>query len=87
MAQTVVPHLVNDKGVDRIGIGVKEFQCMGATPPHDHPHVYLDMGHEAQIVCPYCSTLFVYEPVLAATESEPEGCVYVATAPPGAPAA
>jgi uncharacterized Zn-finger protein len=87
MAQTIVPHFVNDKGVDRIRTGVKEFQCMGATPPHDHPHVYLDMGHEAQIVCPYCSTLFVYEPSLGATESEPGGCVYVATAPPGAPAA
>ena len=31
MAQTKVPHLVNDKGVDRILIGVKEFQCMGAA--------------------------------------------------------
>jgi uncharacterized Zn-finger protein len=61
MAQTLVPHMVNDQGVDRIKIGVKEFQCMGAAPPHDHPHVYLDMGHEAQIVCPYCSTLFVHD--------------------------
>lgn len=87
MAQTVVPHLVNDKGVDRIKIGVKEFQCMGAAPPHDHPHVYLDMGDDTQIVCPYCSTLFVYEPALDTMESEPSGCIYVATAPPGAPAA
>ena len=62
MAQTLVPHFVNDQGVDRIKIGVKEFQCMGATPPHDHPHVYLDMGHEAQIVCPYCSTLVPARP-------------------------
>jgi uncharacterized Zn-finger protein len=87
MAQTLVPHLVNDKGVDRIRIGVKEFQCMGAAPPHDHPHVYLDMGHEAAIVCPYCSTLFEFEAALKATESDPSDCVYVATAPPGAPAA
>jgi uncharacterized Zn-finger protein len=56
MAQTLVPHFMNDVGVDRIKIGVKEFQCMGATPPQDHPHVYLDMGDEKQIVCPYCST-------------------------------
>jgi uncharacterized Zn-finger protein len=87
MAQTLVPHLVNDQGVDRITIGVKEFQCMGASPPHDHPHVYLDMGHEAQIVCPYCSTLFVHDGALKATESEPPACIYIATAPPGAPAA
>ncbi len=87
MAQTLVPHFVNDKGVDSIRIGVKEFQCMGATPPHDHPHVYLDMGNGAQIVCPYCSTLFVHDRKLKATESDPPSCVYIATAPPGAPAA
>jgi uncharacterized Zn-finger protein len=87
MAQTLVPHMVNDQGVDRIKIGVKEFQCMGAAPPHDHPHVYLDMGHETQIVCPYCSTLFVHDGALKATESDPPACVFIATAPPGAPAA
>ena len=58
MSQTLVPHFVNDIGVDRIKIGVKEFQCMGTLPPDDHPHVYLDMGHDTEIVCPYCSTLY-----------------------------
>jgi uncharacterized Zn-finger protein len=87
MAQTLVPHLINDKGVDKITIGVKEFQCMGASPPHDHPHVYLDMGDEAHIICPYCSTLFVHDRALKAGESDPPACVYVATSPPGAPAA
>ena len=87
MAENLVPHLANDQGVDRIKIGVKEFQCMGAVPPQDHPHVYLDMGDETQIVCPYCSTLYVYDDSLGATDSKPKGCVHVATAPPGAPAA
>ena len=84
MAQNVVPHFVNDKGVERIKIGVKEFQCMGASPPYDHPHVFLDMGSETQHVCPYCSTLYIYDPELTPEESEPEGCVYVATEPAGA---
>jgi uncharacterized Zn-finger protein len=87
MAQTLVPHLINDKGVDQIAVGVKEFQCMGASPPHDHPHVYLDMGDEDQLVCPYCSTLYRFDASLAATESDPPSCIFVATAPPGAPAA
>jgi uncharacterized Zn-finger protein len=87
MAQTLVPHLVNDLGVDQIAIGVKEFQCMGASPPYDHPHVYLDMGHEDQLVCPYCSTLYRYDAELSATESDPPSCVFVATEPPGPPAA
>ena len=77
MAQTLVPHFVNDIGVDRIKIGVKEFQCMGATPPYDHPHVYLDMGHDNDIVCPYCSTLYRHNPALAANEARPAECALI----------
>ena len=46
---------------------------MGARPPHDHPHVYLDMGAEGQILCPYCSTLYIHDARLAPDETEPEG--------------
>lgn len=87
MAQSNVPHFVNDLGVSSIKIGVKEFQCMGAKPPYDHPHVYLDIGHEAEIVCPYCSTLFKFDSKLRADASDPAGCVFEVTAPAGAPAA
>ena len=44
MADHVVPHFHNDPGVPVIEIGAKEFMCIGATPPHDHPHVFCDMG-------------------------------------------
>jgi uncharacterized Zn-finger protein len=76
MAGHVVPHLCNDLGVEKIAIGVKEFQCMGAKPPYDHPHVFLDMGSDEQIVCPYCSTLYVHDHRLKETETLPPGCVY-----------
>ena len=49
---------------------------MGASPPHDHPHVYLDMGHEAQIVCPYCSTLFVHDGALEGDRERP-ACLHL----------
>ncbi len=75
MAAVTVPYLANDQGVEKIFIGVKEFQCMGARPPFDHPHVYLDMGADNQILCPYCSTLFVHDPRLKADESEPAGAL------------
>jgi uncharacterized Zn-finger protein len=78
MADPLIPHFANDQGVDKILIGVREFQCMGARPPHDHPHVYLDMGAEGQIVCPYCSTLYVYASRLAPGETEPDGCLVAA---------
>jgi uncharacterized Zn-finger protein len=75
MTTTVVPHLANDQGVEKIFIGVRELNCMGARPPFDHPHVYLDMGDDGQILCPYCSTLFIYDPRLAPQESDPSGCL------------
>ncbi len=76
MADSVVPHFHNDIGADTIRIGVKEFKCMGASPPHDHPHVYLDMGDDGQIICPYCSTVYVFDASLSAVETAPPGCLY-----------
>ncbi|MFM7085370.1 MAG: zinc-finger domain-containing protein [Hyphomicrobium sp.] len=75
MASSFVPHLANDIGAEKIFIGVKEFQCLGARPPHDHPHVYLDMGGDGQILCPYCSTLYVYDDRLEENESDPHDCI------------
>ena len=80
MAGTTVPHLANDVGAEKIFLGVKEFKCMGARPPHDHPHVYLDMGEDSQILCPYCSTLYVHDASLAAGATLPEGCLVNAEA-------
>lgn len=80
MAAPRVPHFANDNGAEKIFIGVKEFNCMGARPPHDHPHIYIDMGADNQAICPYCSTLFIYDPRLAPDETDPKGCL-VETAP------
>ncbi|MCB1550039.1 MAG: zinc-finger domain-containing protein [Hyphomicrobiaceae bacterium] len=77
MAASAVPHFCNDVGTDKILIGAKEFQCMGARPPFDHPHVFLDMGSDSQIICPYCSTLFVHDARLGPGESDPASCLYV----------
>lgn len=77
MAGHAVPHFHNDKGHARIEIGVKEFMCIGANEPYDHPHIFLDMGADNEIVCPYCSTLYVYNPNLAVNETVPAGCAVV----------
>ncbi len=76
MASHAVPHFHNSDGHAGIDIGAKEFMCVGARPPFDHPHVFLDMGDENEMVCPYCSTLYRYDPSLGAGETRPEGCAY-----------
>jgi uncharacterized Zn-finger protein len=76
MADQAIPHLTNDLGVSTISIGAREFMCIGAKPPFDHPHVYLDMGSENEILCPYCSTLYRYDSNLHADETVPAGCLH-----------
>ena len=48
MAAHFVPHLANDQGAEKIFVRVKELNCMGARPPFDHPHVFLDIGSMAR---------------------------------------
>ena len=74
MADTIVPHFHNDLGVPVIEIGAKEFMCVGAMPPFDHPHVYCDMGDDVEHVCPYCSTLYRHDPSLAPNAARPAEC-------------
>jgi uncharacterized Zn-finger protein len=74
MTDRIVPHFHNDLGVPVITIGAREFMCVGALPPFDHPHVYCDMGGDAEYVCPYCSTLYRHDPALAPNKARPAEC-------------
>lgn len=75
MAGHPTPHFHNDAGHAKIEIGVKEFMCVGANPPFDHPHVFLDMGDDSEIVCPYCSTLFQFAANLTSDQTDPPDCL------------
>ncbi|OYY13919.1 MAG: hypothetical protein B7Y70_00605 [Rhizobiales bacterium 35-68-8] len=76
MAAIGIPHFCNDLGVPVIEVGAREFMCIGATPPFDHPHIFLDMGDENEIICSYCSTLYRYNPALKASQAKPDSCVW-----------
>jgi uncharacterized Zn-finger protein len=74
MVDRIVPHFHNDAGVGVIEIGAREFMCVGALPPFDHPHVFLDMGGDTEIICPYCATLYRHDPTLAPSAARPPEC-------------
>ncbi len=76
MADTGPIKIQNDMGLEKIRIGAKAFMCTGAKAPFDHPHVFLEMGDDNERICPYCSTLFVYDSSLAADEADPPEAVY-----------
>ena len=70
------PKFHNEIGVPIVRVGCREFKCIGAKPPQDHPHIYLNMGDASEIVCPYCSTLFRFDPSLGIHEADPADCAY-----------
>ena len=76
MAEHIVPHFHNDPGVPVIEIGAREFMCVGAKPPFDHPHIYIDMGDEDEAICPYCSTVYRFVEGFEPTQSEPPDARY-----------
>jgi len=77
MAGVATPKFHNEMGVQVIDVGSREFNCVGALPPFDHPHIYIDMGDETEVVCAYCSTLYRFDPTLGPGEAKPAEAVYV----------
>jgi uncharacterized Zn-finger protein len=80
MAHGATPHFHNDMGLPMIEVGAREFMCVGARPPFDHPHVFLDMGPADELVCPYCSTLYKYNGELGDSEARPAAAVWTEAA-------
>jgi uncharacterized Zn-finger protein len=76
MADHGVPHFTNDIGAPSIRIAAREFMCIGAKPPFDHPHIFIDMGDDTEAVCPYCSTLYKYDAGLHGSQTVPAGCSF-----------
>ena len=52
--------------------------CNGGGGPLGHPRVFLNLGHNGKVECPYCSRLFVNRAMQRSEEIAPAS----ATAPP-----
>ena len=82
MATGGTPHFHNSMGVSEISVGTRELMCIGAAPPFDHPHIYIDMGDESDAVCPYCSTHYRYDSSLTVYDARPAEAVWAASPSP-----
>ena len=76
MSGSGYPKFRNDRGVPEICIGVREFKCIGVSPPQDHPHVYINMREVDTILCPYCATRFRFNPRLTPLDADPPDSVF-----------
>jgi uncharacterized Zn-finger protein len=52
--------------------------CNGGGGPLGHPRVFLNLGYDGKVECPYCSRLFVNRAMQKSEEMAPAP----ATAPP-----
>ena len=72
MADHSIPHFHNEPGVPTIRVRVKELMCIGAKPPFDHPHIFVDMGSDNEAICGYCSTRYLFDHTVAGVCDPPE---------------
>lgn len=70
----------NDRGVPEIRIGVREFKCIGVSPPQDHSRLYINMGEAATILCLDCATRFRFDPRLTPLDADPPDSVFAVDA-------
>ena len=52
------PDIKDELNSDVEFVNSKKVSCDGGGGALGHPKVYLEMGDENEIVCPYCSKLF-----------------------------
>ena len=71
------PKFRNDRGVPEIRIAARQFECIGMSPPQDHPHI-IDMADRAAILCPYCATRVRFDARWGPFEADPPDSLFVA---------
>ena len=76
MAGDSYPTFRNDHSIVEIRIGIKMFNCISVSPPHDYPHIYFDMCDEDTIICAHRATLFRFAPRMRPGEADPPNCLY-----------
>ena len=53
------PEIKKEQNKDVEYVTSKKLSCKGVDGPSGHPKIYLDMGDDKKILCPYCSKLFI----------------------------
>ena len=55
------PDLKNKEKKELQEVSSSRVTCDGGSGTLGQPKIYLDMGQETEITCPYCSKLFVLD--------------------------
>jgi uncharacterized Zn-finger protein len=47
--------------MEKVIVHEKSVNCDGGAAELGHPKVYLEIGSDNEVICPYCSKVFVYQ--------------------------
>ncbi|XDZ65194.1 zinc-finger domain-containing protein [Alphaproteobacteria bacterium LSUCC0684] len=63
MAAEIPSQIVDETGIsgDIVRVTTKRVACNGGGGALGHPQVWLNLGEDGAIMCPYCSREFVIE--------------------------
>ena len=50
----------HDKIIEQVVVANKHVSCDGGAV-YGHPKIYLEIGAENKVKCPYCDRIFIYE--------------------------
>ena len=64
---------------ETVFVDKKRVSCDGGGGALGHPRVWLEMGEETQVECPYCDCLFVLDPEKAKAQTHPPVAVNTAS--------
>ena len=56
---------------ETIYVDTKRLSCDGGGGALGHPRVYLEMGGDDKVECPYCDRLYIYDPKKSAEAKAP----------------
>jgi len=42
-------------------VTTNKVMCCGSSRPFDHPHIYLPLTKNGEILCPYCNVKYIYK--------------------------
>ena len=62
--------MLTDNLIEIIEVESKLVSCNGGGGTLGHPQIYLQMGKDSEIVCPYCSRLFRFKKEITATPGD-----------------
>lgn len=63
MIDNNITKLLSNTPLKSIIVTTLKVMCCGSAKPFDHPHIYLPLTKNGEVLCPYCNIKYIYKKV------------------------